>query len=409
MPTVVQINTYNGGSTGSIAHNINEEAKRNGWTTYFYYGRNWRNKANETGEAKTGSTKFGKINTLFHVLVTRLFDRQGLASNRDTRRLINDLKRIKPDIIHLHNIHGYYLNYKILFKYLKDSDTPVVWTLHDCWTMTGHCAHFDAAGCNKWETGCQKCPQKRAYPATLLFERSKKNYKEKLKAFSSIKRLTMVPVSNWLGDIVKRSFLKDKDITVIHNGIDINTFRFSQSNIKEQHGIGGKKIVLGVAAPWSKRKGLEDFKQLYEVLPKQEYKIVMIGLSDEQIKQLPVGIIGLPRTNTAAELARWYSAASVFVNCTYEDNYPTTNLEAISCGTPVVTYKTGGSPESLTPYTGRIVEQGNIEMTANAIEELCSLDRDELRKHCTTYAIAHFDKNECFQKYVNLYESLLSE
>lgn len=408
MPTVIQINTYNGGSTGSIARNINEKAKQDGWTTYFYYGRNWRKKSDCPGEAIIGNKKWAKIHILYHVLVTRLFDRHGLASKTETRQLINEIERIKPDIIHLHNIHGYYLNYKMLFEYLAKSDIPVVWTMHDCWTMTGHCAHFEAVNCNKWKIGCDNCPQTKAYPNSLLIDRSKNNYTDKQKAFNSLKELTLVPVSNWLGDIVKKSFLRNNYVTVIKNGIDVQTYKITQGNIKAQYGIIGKKIILGVAAPWSKRKGFDDFIKLYDFLSKEEFQIVMIGLDHEYIKRLPKGIIGLPRTSTATELAKWYSAADVFVNCTYEDTYPTTNLEAISCGTPVITYKTGGSPESVTENTGRTVATGDIQGVVKAIKELISLDRDVLRESCRNYAIAHFDKNDCFEKYLELYKQIIN-
>lgn len=408
MPTVIQINTYDGGSTGTIARNINEKAKQNGWSAYLFYGRDSYHKAKHQGEALIGNNIWSRIRTLYHVLSTRLFDKHGLASNRDTEHLIKEIKRIKPDIIHLHNIHGYYMNYKILFEYLKESSIPVIWTLHDCWAMTGHCVHFNTVNCNKWEKQCQHCPQVKTYPTSLCIDRSAKNFTEKKRVFNSINRLTLVPVSNWLGDLVKKSFLKNHDITVIHNGIDVNTFKFTQGNIKELYNISDKKIVLGVATPWSKRKGFDDFIKLYETIPQDKYQIVMIGLSDDLIKKLPDGIIGLPRTNNVELLVKWYSAADVFVNMTYEDNYPTTNMEAISCGTPVITYKTGGSPESITLDTGRVVAAGNIAGAAEAIEEICSLDRDTVRDKCKKHAIAYFDKDTCFQKYLELYEKVIN-
>lgn len=403
MPKLLQINSaINYGSTGKIAEQIGELAKQQGWESYIAHGR-YINPSHQVA-IQVGN----RLDWLLHALLTRLTDRHGLFSTRATRKLVKHIEEIKPDIIHLHNIHGYYLNYKVLFEYLNKSNIPVVWTLHDCWTMTGHCAYFDYAKCDKWQMSCHNCPQKGTYPVSWVADRSRDNYKEKRDLFTSIQNLILVPVSKWLAGVVQNSFLKDKRVDVIHNGIDVQTFQPKISNtLTKQYNFADKRIVLGVALPWSPRKGLPDFIKLYEKLDIRLYQMVLIGLSKEQIAQLPIGVIGLERTNSVEELAEWYSVADVFVNPTYEDNYPTTNLEAISCGTPVVTYRTGGSPESVTPQTGRVVEQGNIEAVAKAIEELCAEDRDAMRTRCREYAVAHFDKQECFKKYLELYEEII--
>ena len=405
MPKLLQINSaINYGSTGKIAEQIGLLVMQQGWESCIAHGR-------YINPSQSHSIQVGnRMDWMFHAIMTRLFDRHGLFSTRATRKLVKQIERINPDIVHLHNIHGYYLNYKILFEYLRKANIPVVWTLHDCWPMTGHCAYFDMAKCYRWKTGCYDCPEQKSYPVSNFFDRSRKNYIDKRDIFNSVKNLTIVPVSEWLGHIVEESFLKECNVKVIHNGIDVKSFKPMVDNkLKVQYNIlAHKKIVLGVALPWNRRKGVEDFKRLITVLSKDKYQIVMIGLSEKQVANLPDGIIGLPRTNSAEELAQWYSIADVFVNPTYEDNYPTTNLEAISCGTPVVTYKTGGSPESITPYTGRVVEQGDLESVVEAIEELCAKDRDEMRERCREYAVAHFDKQDCFNKYVDLYEKLIS-
>lgn len=408
MPTILQINTYDGGSTGSIARNINNIAEQKGWSAYLYYGRDSYHKSIADNTRIMGRGLSYKIRVLFHVFITRVFDKHGCGSCQDTKCLITEVERIKPDIVHLHNIHGYYINYKILFEYLHKANIPVVWTFHDCWSMTGHCAHFEYAECDKWKTGCYNCPEKKSYPASLLFERSKRNYAEKRKIFTSVKNMTIVPVSNWLSDIVKESFLKDHEVNVIHNGVDLQKFQPIQSNIREKLSISDKRVILGVASPWSSRKGLNDFFELHTYIPSDKYQIVLIGLSEDQIKQLPNGIIGLMRTESVEALAKWYSVANVFVNPTYEDTYPTTNLEAISCGTPVVTYKTGGSTESITSETGRVVEKGDIAGLTKAIESLCAEDRDEIRKKCREYAMAYFDKEDCINKYLDLYSGILN-
>ena len=404
MPKLLQISIeVNSGSVGRIAEQIGETAMANGWQSYITYARNHL-------PSKSNTIRIGNMTDVYwHGVMTRLFDTHCLHSTAATKRLVEQIKRIAPDVILLHHIHGYFLNMKVLFEYLASVETPIVWVFHDCWSMTGHCAYFEWAQCDRWKSGCYDCPQKGEYPASVLFDRSRKNYIEKRELFTSVKNMTIVPVSNWLGNIVKESFLSKYDVQVIHNGIDISKFQPLQSNIKERYGISDKNVVLGVASPWGRRKGLEDFTKLYSYLSNDKYQIVLIGLSEDQIKQLPNGIIGLTRTESVEELAKWYSAADVFVNPTYEDTYPTTNLESISCGTPVVTYRTGGSPESLTSMTGRVVAKGDVEAIAKAIMDLCAEDRDAMRERCRDHAEAHFDKRDCFRKYIELYEKLIKK
>lgn len=402
MPKLLQIaDSVNSGSVGRIAEQIGETVMRRGWESYIAYAR-------VCNPSKSKTIKIGnKLELYWHGVMTRLFDRHCLHSTRATEKLIQQIKEISPDVIQLHHIHGYFLNMRVLFDYLSSVDIPIIWVFHDCWSMTGHCAYFEFANCDRWKTGCYDCPEKKSYPASLLIDRSRRNYIEKRELFTSVKNMAIVPVSNWLGGIVKESFLRDCDVNVIHNGIDIQKFQPIQSDIREKFSIFDKKIVLGVASPWSPRKGLKDVFKLSSYLSNDKYQIVLIGLSEEQLKQLPTDIIGLTRTESVEELAKWYSVADVFVNPTYEDTYPTTNLEAISCGTPVVTYRTGGSPESITSSTGRVVDKGDIAGLAKAIEELCAENREEIQSVCREYAVAHFDKKECFEKYIELYEKKL--
>lgn len=402
MPKLLQINvTANRGSTGRIAEQIGEKVITAGWESYIAYGR-------DCGKSKSQLVKIGsRLGVMWHALMTRITDKHGLYSKIATHRLISQIERINPDIVHLHNIHGYYINYNILFDYLQRSNATVVWTLHDCWSMTGHCSHFDSVKCDRWQEQCYDCPLQDAYPTSLLFDRSRGNYITKKRLFSGIKNLTLVPVSNWLAGVVANSYLNGKEVTVIHNGVDINMFTpIEKPQLETKYGLEGKQVVLGVASPWSDKKGLSDFIKLYSHLT-DDYKIVLIGLTDEQINKMPKSIVGISRTNNASELTEWYSLADVFVNMTYEDTYPTTNLEAVSCGTPVVTYRTGGSPESITPHTGRVVEQGDIEGVAKAIKELCAEDRVEMRKRCRDYAVKNFNKEDNYTAYLKLYENIL--
>ena len=405
MPKLFQINVaINYGSTGKIAEQVGSLVMQWGWDSYIAHGR-------YINTSKSKAIKVGGIlDWFFHALMTRLTDKHGLFSRIATRKLIRKISAINPDIIHLHNIHGYYINFKILFEYLRKTNIPIVWTLHDCWTMTGHCTHFEYAGCERWKTGCFDCPEKMSYPTSLLFDCSRNNHIAKRELFTSVKNMTIVPVSNWLGGIVKESFLGKYNVEVIHNGIDIATFApITDSDLRERYGLADKRVILAVASPWGVRKGLDDLKRLSGMLPRDRYQMVVIGLNPKQLATLPDGIVGLQRTANVEELAAWYSLADVFVNPTYEDTYPTTNLEALSCGAPVVTYRTGGSPESVTAETGRVVEKGDLDALVRAIDELCAEDRDAMRRRCRDYAEAHFDNRSCFRKYIELYEKLINK
>ena len=389
---VFQINSVCGtGSTGRIALDLKHFLEQNGVACKVAYGRGFCEEEN----CVKISTQYA---FLAHTALSRLTDRQGFYSKKATKRLIQEIEQFSPDIIHLHNIHGYYLNIQQLFEFLKHYGRPVVWTLHDCWAFTGHCAYYSYAACEKWKTGCKGCPQKKEYPASLLLDRSAKNYRQKKELFTAVPNLHLITPSEWLAGEVQNSFLGKCDIQVIPNGIDLNVFRPTEGNFKEKYGLTDKKIVLGVANIWERRKGLDDFIALSPLLP-PDYKIVLVGLSEKQLSTLPQNIIGITRTDNVKQLAEIYTAAEVYVNPTYEDNYPTTNLEAIACGTPVITYQTGGSPESA--KVGKVVEQGDIKGLKAAIMVAKKVPFDPK-------AIAFLDKEYCYQLYDQLYESLIS-
>lgn len=406
MKKILQINvTANVGSTGRIAEGIGSVAISNGANSYIAYGRDFSPSCSQLVSIGTNSS------VLFHVVQSRLFDNHGLGSKVATKDFVKTLEEISPDIIHLHNIHGYYLNYQILFEHLSRTNIPIVWTLHDCWPITGHCAYFDLVGCEKWKTLCYSCPQIRTYPKSLFTDHSSCNYNLKKEIFTSVAdRLTLVPVSMWLEGYIKSSFLKDCQISVIHNGINVSLFSPTYSgNIGiDMSALKDKTIILGVANPWSKRKGLDDFFKLSNLLPSDEYSIILVGLSTKQMRNLPANIIGIKTVHEAKGLAYLYSISNVLVNPTYEDNYPTVNLEAISCGTPVITYNTGGSPESIVEnQTGFIVEKGNLTEVVKAIDFIKNRGKESFVHPCRSYAENHFDQNICFEKYIELYQSLL--
>ena len=405
MLNLLQINsTQNYGSTGRIAENIGILANECGFDTYMVHGPRCVNPS----VLKSICTE-SLFEEKLHGMASRLFDAHGLGSKYATKRLIEKIREIDPDIIHLHNIHGYYINYQVLFSFLKEYKAPVVWTLHDCWSFTGHCSHFDLIGCDKWKTECSHCPQKGEYPKSYT-DFSRRNFRLKKKSFTNCENLTIVPVSYWLDRLVKESFLKEYNTRVIHNGIDVNVFSVKDDvlKIREKYNITSKYIVLGVASPFGKRKGFSDFLTLGEMLS-EEYCIVMVGLTTEQKKHLPDNIVRIERTQDVNELASLYSSADVFVNLTYEDNFPTTNLEAMACGTPVITYNTGGSPESLDATTGIVVEKGNLKETWNAISAICSKGKSEYVNACRNRAVQFFNNRDRFMEYIDLYNELLTK
>lgn len=405
MRSIFQLNSViNSSSTGRIAEEIGQLAIKNEWKSYIAYGRNER-------ESQSERIKIGNdLDIKWHGLQTRLFDRHGLASKKATKELVEKIKEIKPDIIHLHNMHGYYLNIEILFHYLATADIPVVWTLHDCWPMTGHCSYFSLVGCEKWKTHCEHCPQKKMYPASYLIDRSFKNYQLKKELFTSVPQMTFVPVSNWLANIIKESFLKTYPIKTIYNGVDITVFSpRPTTEIRAKYKIPANTfIMLGVASIWSERKGLKDFIRLSESLKNNEM-IILVGLTDKQMNNLPRNILGISRTENIHELAELYSLADVFINPTWEDNFPTTNIEALACGTPVITYRTGGSPEAITSETGFVVEQGDLKGIRNAIDTIKSKGKAFYVGACRERAVRMFNKNKRYTEYLQLYEQMLSE
>ena len=338
----------------------------------------------------------------WHGFETRLLDNHGLASRHTTRQFIRQIKVIKPDIIHLHNIHGYYINYPILFRFLRDWGGPVVWTWHDIWPMTGHCAFFGLEPCDKWKTGCHKCHRKYVYPASLLRNRSSKNYEDKCQAFSGLSNLTIVSVSDWLDEMKKDSFLKNMSDVVIHNGIDLKLFSPEPTLVQEN------AYILAVANVWTHEKGWDDLMSLRKKLP-EDIEIIMVGLNERQMANLPKGIKGVRHTESINELKSLYSNAIAFINPTWGESFSVTNIEALACGTPVVTYKTGGTPETIDGNTGIVVDRGNIDGLAAAVMKITNEKDKYTSEQCRTRALTYFDKDVCFKKYFDLYYSLLGQ
>lgn len=404
MPTLLQINTaLNYGSHGHITEGIGIMARAQGWRSVVAHGARYRN-TSALESVQIGSSLDELVHGLFY---SRMLDAHGTGSQAATRSFINDVRRnIRPDIIHLHNIHGYYLNYELLFRFLADYGAPVVWTLHDCWPFTGHCASFDYAGCGRWRSGCRDCPQRGMYPSSLFLDRSARNYASKKAAFTSIRNMTVVAVSRWLGSVAMQSFMGVYPVEVVHNGVDTALFTATPSGLREELGIGDRFVLLGVASPWSQRKGLDDFMALSRRLP-SDCVIVLAGLTPEQRRDLPADMIGLPRTDSQRELAQLYSLADVTLSLSYEEAFGMTIAESMACGTPVIVYDRTALPELVTASTGATVPAGDIQGVADAVLRFRGRGKSACAAACRERALSCFDSCVQFGRYLDLYRRLL--
>ena len=353
----VQINVVCGeGSTGKIVLAISNLLAKENIENYILYTSGESNYPFSRKYAKNWEIKA-------QALRSRILGEYGFNSKRITKRLISELEKISPNVVYLHNLHGHNCDLKTLFTYFKEKKIKLYWTFHDCWAFTAYCPHFDMIGCDQWKTGCEKCPQRKIY--SWFFDKSKKLYQWKKELFSGLD-LTVITPSEWLAGLVKQSFFKDYPVKVIHNGIDLSVFQPTESSFREKYGLQDKFILLGVAFGWGERKGLDVFIELSKRLG-QEYQIVLVGTNERVEKDLPKNIISIRRTKNQKELAEIYTAADLFVNPTREENYPTVNMEALACGTPIVTFKTGGSPEIIDETCGIVVEKNDVDGLVNAI------------------------------------------
>lgn len=350
-------------STGRICTDLATALEAQGHEVKIAYGRE-----NVPEQFQKYAVRIGSdLDVKLHGVKARLLDRAGFGSRFATVKFVKWVKEFDPDVIHLHNIHGYYINVEVLFDYLKTCGKRIIWTLHDCWAFTGHTAYCDAVQCKRWIKGCHNCPLLKEYPASLV-DNSKRNWKKKRDVFIDVPNMTIITPSKWLGTWVKHSFLYKYPVKVINNGIDTSKFYPIESDFRKQNGLEDKFVLLGVATSWNEMKGYSDYLKLAEILG-DKYRVVLVGLTKEQIMKLPNNVLGIERTENVQELAQIYTASDLFLNLSYCENYPTVNLESMACGTPVLTYKTGGSPEIVEKYGGWIAEQGNIVAISKIISK----------------------------------------
>lgn len=394
---LLQVNAVPYGSTGHIMFQLADIMENQGHQVRCTTGFTW--KKSHRPDYWMTSNIFEKT---LHTYLARITGRIGCFSSLATWRLLRKLDKFHPDLIHLHNLHGWFINLPMLFGYIKKHNIPVIWTLHDCWSFTGHCPHFTMIGCDKWKAGCHHCPQYRAYPQSY-FDCSKAMWKNKKKWFTGVQNLTIVTPSQWLADQVKESFLQDYPVQVINNGIDLSIFKPTEGNFRSKYNCENKFILLGVAFDWDNRKGLDVFLELAKRLG-DTFRIILVGTKEELDKELPKNIISIHRTQDQTELAQIYTAADLFVNPTREDTYPTVNMEAIACGTPVLTFRTGGSPEIPDASCGCVVDCNDIDSLEKEIIRICN-EKPYSKEACIIKA-TEFDKDERFKEYITLYNKV---
>ena len=393
---VAYINSVAGfGSTGRI---VDQLSSMDGIEGMIFYGR-------KADMAKNPAYRFTKApGNAKHILMTFLNDRHGFYNSAETRNLNRQISEFHPDLIHLHNLHGYYLDIATLFPYLKQTGVPVIWTLHDCWSFTGHCAHYESIPCEKWKTLCQDCPALLRYPPTWSGKSVTKNYLQKKQIFNSLgSQLTIVTPSNWLAGQVRMSFLGMNTIRTIHNGISISDFHRSESGFRTQQHIENKFMILACASTWYKEKGLNDLAEFSHMINKS-CVLVVIGLRMEQKLRFSKDTIFISHIESKQEMSDVYSAADVFLNLSLEDTFPTVNLEAQACGCPVITYQTGGCPETVSRSTGIVVEKGNLISVLQNINDLQAKKTTFQKSECEKWA-AGFSLDHMCNEYMKLYQT----
>ncbi|WP_416327801.1 glycosyltransferase [[Eubacterium] hominis] len=399
MERIAFINIVCNGSTGRIMRELQEKANENNFETIAFYGRG-------AGYTHLNCVKVGnKLSILLHAILSYFLGLHGFGSYFSTKKLIRELNSYKPNVIHLHNIHGYYLNYRVLFNWLENEyKGKVIWTLHDCWSFTGHCAYFTYVGCNSWKTACHDCPEKRKYPCNFGIDNSKFIYNHKKHYFTLLenKRLVLTTPSKWLKDLVDLSFMNKYDVKIINNWVDYNQFKpVKDTSIMKKYNIPeDKKILLGVANVWDDRKGLKLFEEIAEVISNR-YVVVLVGLTNSQCKKVPKNIVGVERTENVEELVALYSNARIFLNPSYEETFSLVTIEAMACGVPVIVLNTSAVKELVTRDTGLVLTKLKVDLWTDAIQKVDNGDysSDRIRKH----VIDNYNKEVKIKEFINLF------
>lgn len=405
MPTLVQFNPVaNWGSTGRLTEDIGDVVMDAGWDSYIAFGRQFN--PSKSHLLQVG----GKMSVWSHTLKTRLFDRQGFGSYCATKKLLKQFDEIKPDVFQFHNLHGNFLNLPLVLKYATENDIPIVWSLHDCWSMTGHCAHFVRIGCDRWKTECHDCPLKGEYPNSWLLDASRQNYREKKSLIEAIPRLAIISGSEWLAGIAAQSYFKGRDIHFIPDGIDVEIYqpRTNGDELRRKLGLEGKFVILATGTEWTEDKGLSDYGKLRKLLS-SDYAIVLVGMSPDALERVPEGVIGLPRTKTPVELSEYYSMADCVMSLSKMESFGLTPVEGYACGTPAIVYDTTALPELITPETGFVAKFLDVADVKEKVELMREKGKAFYTKKCREIAEEKYDRRKCYHEYMNVYESLLNK
>lgn len=396
MPKIVMVNTVSRGSHGRLMADLCREATRAGFSVTQAFGRG--------GPPEGDYLRIGaRRDVLYHVALTRLFDRHARGSRHATEAFVRKLQADPPDLLHLHNVHGYYLHLETLFAYIRSAGIKTLWTLHDCWALTGHCSHFTRVSCSRYRDGCHDCPQKREYPASRWMDASRKNYALKQKALTGLPNLTIAVPSAWLSQMVAGSYLAEARRIVIPNGVDLSLFQPSRDeSVRAACGVSeGEAMLLSVASPFDERKGFSDALSVAERL-RGRARVVLVGVSKRQQRALPPYVTGILRTKGPEEIVSLYGAADCLLNPTREDTYPTVNMEAIACGTPVAAYAVGGCVDQLAEPVGALIAPGDDRALAEAALLLAG-QKDKLSGECRAYAEKKFNRADALSAYLAYY------
>ena len=402
---VMQINAvYGVGSTGVIVEDIHNLSLKNGIESYVSYSTTKKNPADIKNGYVSGDTLGKKI----HALLSRIGGKQAYFSTFATKKLIKHIESIKPDIVHLHNLHSNYVNLNLLLNFLGKKDIKTVVTLHDCWFYTGGCFHYTAAECSKWKESCGNCPKKMQDTPALLKDNSAKILEDRKKYFGNIKKLSVVGVSRWMAAEGEKTIFKGRDVRTIYNGIDTEFFVPTPSDFRKKHNLEDKFLILAPANKWFLPINKKTFDFVSQNLP-EDAVIVMLGCTEGQKQGLPKNVIALDYIRDRDELRKVYSACDVFANCTREESLSLINVEVQGCGTPVVTYRNTGAQETVDNKCSFSVESGNEKEFLKAILNVKAKGKESFSKDCVNWVKENFDRDENYLKYISLYNEIISK
>ncbi|MBO5480982.1 MAG: glycosyltransferase [Clostridia bacterium] len=398
---ILQINAvYGTGSTGRIVADISDTIKRAGGESFVAYQSTIEPVENAF---VMGSSFTRKVDALR----ARVFGLQAYGSKRATKRLLRWMDEIKPDVVHLHNLHSHYIHLPLLCKYLAKKDIPTVITLHDCWFFTGKCTHYTSAKCNKWQTGCGNCPQLKKDIPSWLFDRTAKMWKDKKELFSAIPRLAVIGVSDWITNEAKKSFLQNaKIIQRIYNWIDLQTFYPREENIREQYHLPKDKfLIFCIGAGWNNRmEKWRDLLRLAQKLPSNMH--IVLGGSVQSPQDLPDNITSIGYIHSTENLAKLYAGVDAYVHLSREDTFGKVIAEAMACGTPAVVYNATACPELVGKGCGYVVKTGDIDGICVALQMIQEKGKSAYLEKCVAYVREHFEKEKLIEDTVALYEAV---